>query len=158
LKLTNKQKNGTDIGMDEEIIASAAQMYHERITRSTWHLIFTNLRIIAVQTGEAADVISFAFGTIGRQIAKRDSKKESQKIKELTLEQILASEYTKRMYPYETIETLTVKPTKFITSKIVIKQRGKRAIKFGGERAEVLKVYEQKDRLNMCGAHIKNLK
>lgn len=139
---------------NEEIIISAAQMHNDRITRSIWHLIFTNRRIIAVQTGAAQDVIAFAFGAIGQAIAHRDSKKKSQKIKELTIEQILASEYTKQIYPYDTIESLIVKPTRIVASKIVIKQRGKRAVKYGGSRGEVLKVSEQKDRLNMLGAHI----
>ena len=108
---------------NEEIIVIIGQMTQGRPSRGQWNLVFTTRRLIALKTGSAADIIGKAM-VAGFGVA--DSlDTESKKLLKMSIVQILDSEYPKEIYPFETIESLTIKVSRMMASVIVVKQRGK---------------------------------
>ena len=140
---------------EEEIIVIATQMYHDAIIRTTWDLVFTNRRIIALKIGSGDDVISGLFGGIGLAIARGASRKKSKKIQELPLLKILSTEYEKEFFHYEALEYIILHPSRLVSSKIVIKQRGKKKKVYAGNRKDVTRVHEESTTLRQHGAPIK---
>lgn len=143
------------ITFEEEIIATASQMSHDAIIRTTWDLVFTNRRIIALKTGSGEDVIGGLLGVIGLAIVRGHSRKKSKKIQKLPISQILSSEYEKEFFPYEALESIIIRPSRIVSSKIVIKQRGKKKKRYAGNRQDVARVNDVSMNLRQYGAPIK---
>ncbi len=135
---------------NEEIIVSAAPLLQDRLGKGHWQLIFTNHRIFAIKIGSASDVVGSALvsGLAGPFAPKSDADKESQKISKLSIDEILNLENEKEIYPYETIESVIVKPSRMAPS-ITITERGKKRKVYRGPRKEILKVHEQKNKLHV---------
>ncbi len=141
--------------MIEEKLVSAGPLLQDRLGKGHWFLLFTDRRIIAVKIGSAADVLGSAMvqGFAGPFAPASDADKEIERISNLSVDEILNLENEKESYPYETIASMVIKPSRMAPS-ISITERGKKRKVFRGPRKEILKVHEQKHRLRI---HIPNL-
>jgi hypothetical protein len=136
----------------EEIIVVIGQMTQGRPSRGQWNLVFTSRRIIALKTGSAADVIGKAM-VAGFGVTEGIDP-ESKKLAQMSLDQILEAKYEKIIYPFETIDSLTIRIARMMASVVVIAQKGKKPIKYSGPRTEVLKAQEKKGKLLECGVRV----
>ena len=143
------------MAFEEEIIAIATSMSHDAIIRTTWDLVFTNRRIIALKTGSGEDIIGGLFGVIGLAIVRGGSRKKSKKIQKLPLSQVLSAEYEKEFFHYEILESIIIRPSRLVSSKIVIKQRGKKKKVYTGNRRDVARIQEASMTLRQYGVPIK---
>lgn len=135
---------------DEEIIVSAAPMLQDRLGKGHWYLTFTTQRIIAVKIGSASDVLGSALvqGLAGPFAPESDAAKEVKKLSTLSVDEILNLDNEKEIYPYETVASVVVKPSRMAPS-ISITERGKKRKVYRGPRNEILRVHEQKGKLHM---------
>lgn len=136
--------------MIEEIIVSAGPLLQDRLGKGHWLLLFTESRVIAVKIGSAADVLGSAMvqGFAGPFAPPSDADKEIERISNLSIDEILNLKNEVELYPYETIASIVVKPSRMAPS-ISITERGRKRKVFRGPRKEILKIHEKKDRLRM---------
>lgn len=140
---------------EETVIAVAPQMNHDAAIRTTWDLIFTDRRLIAVKIGRGSDISAAVFGVIGTIVADRSSREKSEALRELSLSEILASGDDKEFFDYAALESIIVRPKRILSSGVAIKPRGKKKKKYWGKYRNVIDLFKASNVLRQYGAPVR---
>ncbi len=139
--------NGT-----EEIISIVPQFNLDGLTRTTGDLFFTNKRIIFVKTAGKSDVTRAIFGMIGGAVVQSQSAGISKKLRNMPLDQLLASPYDKTIFAYTELKSMAIQPKRLLASRLILILRNGKKKSFWGKRRDLVPLLNAVNMLRVVGA------
>ncbi len=137
--------------MEEQIISFAPQFNLDKVTRTIGDFVFTNERILFVNTLKGADILSFLWSSA--PFSRR--KKNSKSLQSMHLNEILQSNSPVKSIKYDELSSINIKIQIFKSAKITLNYKNGKQLKYWGRKKNSKDLIDKLEALKQTGVTIK---
>ena len=137
--------------MEEQIISFAPQFNLDKVSRTIGDFVFTNERILFVNTLKGSDILSF-FWTSSPFVRR---KKNSKSIQSMHLNEILQSYSPVKSIKYDELSSIYIKRKIFKSVKIILNYKNGKQLKYWGRKKNSEDLIDKLEALKQTGVTIK---
>lgn len=139
----------------ERIVTVVRQVNLDGVTRTRGDLVFTTGRVLFLKTAGKLDVIESVFGIAGSLVAGGSSRRASEELGKLPVEQLLASPAKVAEYSFVDLEEIRVKERRLRRSLVILRPRSGKRRKYWGKRRALAGLVAAAEELTALGGPVR---